>query len=297
MRIVITGSSGLIGRALLPALRAAGHEAIPVVRRPPNQGEIRWDPASGMLERSALEGIDGAINLAGENIATRWTDESKRKIRESRITGTRLLAETMARLATRPRVLVSVSAIGYYGDRDEELLTEESAPGQGFLPQLGQEWEASAQPARAAGIRVVHPRLGIVLSSEGGALKKMLLPFKLGIGGRFGSGEQWMSWIAIDDVIGGLLFLLGTDAPSGPVNFAAPGAVRNKEFTRRLGEFLHRPTFFPTPSAALYLLYGREMPEEALLASARVVPRRLLDTGFQFRLPELEPALKHVLNR
>jgi hypothetical protein len=297
MRIGITGSSGLIGQALLPVLKAAGHEVIPLVRRPPKQGEVEWDPARLRLNPGDLAGIEGAINLAGENIATRWTDENKRKIRESRINGTTLLAETMAALSPRPRVLISVSAVGFYGDRGDEALTEESAAGQGFLPALALAWEASAQPASAAGIRVVVPRMGIVLSQQGGALRKMLPPFKLGVAGRLGSGRQWMSWIAIDDVVAAMLRMLGDDSLRGPVNLTAPTPVRNSEFTTRLGNVLHRPTLFPVPKAALRVLYGKEMPEEALLASARVVPQRLLDTGFQFRYPELEPALKHVLRR
>lgn len=295
MRIVVTGSSGLIGQKLLPALRAAGHEAIPLVRRVPGPGEVRWDPAAHQLDAADLQGIDAAINLAGENIATRWTDQARERIRNSRITGTTLLAETMARLSPRPGLLISVSAVGFYGDRGDEVLTEESGPGEGFLPRLAQEWEAAAQPARGAGIRVVHPRLGIVLSREGGALDKMLPPFKLGVGGRLGSGEQWMSWIAIDDVIGALLYLLGADAMSGPVNFTAPGAVRNGKFTKSLGKALGRPTIFPVPTAALYLLYGREMAKEALLASARVAPRRLEQAGYRFLYPELETSLRHVL--
>ena len=266
------------------------------MRRTPGPGEIRWDPDARQLDAAALQGIDGAINLAGENIATRWTDRARERIRTSRIMGTTLLAETMAGLSPRPRVLISVSAVGFYGDRGEEVLTEESGPGQGFLPQLAQEWEGAAQPARRAGIRVVHPRFGIVLSGDGGALEKMLPPFRLGVGGRLGSGKQWMSWIAMDDVIGALLHLLRTETLEGPVNFTAPGAVRNAEFTRCLGKVLGRPTIFPVPTAALYLLYGREMPREALLASTRVTPRRLEQSAYRFRFPELETALKRVLS-
>jgi uncharacterized protein (TIGR01777 family) len=295
MRIVVTGASGLIGQALLPALRAAGHETLVLVRRSPNRGEARWDPATGTLAPADLGGIDAAINLAGENIATRWTSRSKRGIRESRIRSTTLLATTMASLSPRPRVLISVSAVGFYGDRGDEVLTESSPPGQGFLPELAAEWEAAAQPARTTGIRVVNPRLGIVLGPHGGALGKMVLPFKLGLGGRMGSGDQWMSWITIDDVVAAFLYLLRTDSLDGPVNFTAPGAVRNRELASQLGHTLHRPALLPVPSAALYLLYGREMPNEALLASTRVAPRKLLDTGFQFRFAELGPALAHVL--
>lgn len=295
MRIAVTGSTGLIGQALVPALRAAGHIPVPLVRRTPKPGEVQWDPATGSLDPAGLAGIDGAVNLAGETIATRWTSEARRKIRESRIQATRLLAETMAGLTPRPSVLISVSAVGYYGDRGDELLTEGSGPGEGFLAQLAQDWEQSAEPARSAGIRVVHPRFGIVLSKEGGALGQMLLPFKLGIGGRLGSGRQWMSWIALEDVVAGLLHLLQTDTLQGPVNFAAPGAVRNAEFTRRLAKVLARPAIIPAPRPALYLLYGKDMPQETLFVSSRVIPHKLEESGFRFRYPELEPALRHVL--
>lgn len=296
MRIAITGSNGLIGQALLPMLKAAGHDAVPLVRRPPEAGEVQWDPALGRLDPKDLAGINGAINLAGENIATRWTDESKRRIRESRIRGTTLLAETMAALSPRPGVLISVSAVGYYGDRGDEELTEESGAGRGFLPGLAREWEASAQAADAVGIRVVHPRLGIVLSAKGGALGKMLPPFRLGVGGRLGSGRQWMSWIAIEDVVAAMLHLLKDDSVQDAVNFTAPAPVRNSEFTRQLGKALHRPTIFPVPTPALQVLYGKEMPEEALLASTRVVPRRLLEAGFQFQFPEIGAAFRHILH-
>jgi uncharacterized protein (TIGR01777 family) len=257
---------------------------------------VQWDPAAGVLNAAALQGIGAAINLAGENIATRWTGESKRRIRESRLQATTLLATTMARLTPRPETLVSVSAVGFYGDRGDEILTETSSPGGGFLPGLVRDWEAAAEPARVAGIRVVHPRMGIVLSKKGGALEKMLTPFKLGVGGRLGSGEQWMSWIAIDDVIAGFLHLLDTPSLQGPVNFTAPGPVRNADFTEDLGKVLHRPTMVPVPLPALYLLYGRDMPREALLASARVMPQRLMESGFRFRFSEIGSALEHLLN-
>jgi uncharacterized protein (TIGR01777 family) len=296
MRVAVTGSSGLIGQALLPALQAKGFETLALVRRPPARGEVQWDPARGTLDPAALNGIGAAINLAGESIATRWTDESRRRIRDSRIAATTLLATTMARLEPRPETLISVSAVGIYGDRADEVLTETSTPGLGFLPSLAQDWEAAAQPARDAGIRVVHPRMGIVLTEKGGALDKMLLPFKLGVGGRMGSGEQWMSWIAMEDVIAGFIHLLESPAIQGPVNFTAPGPVRNVEFTRALGRALHRPTILPVPLPALHLLYGKEMPREALLASTRVKPQRLVDSGFRFRFSEIEAGLEHVLD-
>lgn len=297
MRVAVTGSSGLIGQALLPALKAAGHETIALVRRPPNRGEAQWDPAAGRLDPAAIQGIGAAINLAGENIATRWTEESKRRIRESRIQATTLLATTMASLARRPETLLSVSAVGLYGDRGDEVLTEASAAGEGFLPALAREWEAAAGPAGIAGIRVVHPRMGIVLSDKGGALDKMLTPFKLGVGGRMGSGEQWMSWIALDDVVAGFLYLLNTPSLRGPVNFTAPAPIRNKDFTRELGRALHRPTIFPVPTPALQLLYGKEMPAEALLSSARVIPEALIKQGFSFKFRELGPALEKMLRK
>ena len=294
MRIAVTGSSGLLGQALLPALEAAGHDTVALVRRPPGRGEARWDPATGSIDRSALEGVEGAINLAGKNVGTRWTESARREIQESRISSTTLLARTMATLSPRPAVLVSMSAVGYYGDRGEESLTEDSTAGQGFLPDLVQAWEASADPARAAGIRVVHPRAGVVLSREGGALKKLLPAFRLGVGGRVGSGRQWMSWIALDDVVAGLIFLLGHDVAAGPVNLAAP-PVRNSDFTRELGRALHRPAIIPAPLPALQLVYGKQMIAENLLASTRVSASRLLESGFRLRFPEIRGAFEHVL--
>lgn len=295
MRVAVTGSSGLIGQALLPALKAAGHETIALVRRPPGRGEVRWDPATGSIDRSALDGIDGAINLAGKNVGTRWTESSRREMQESRTSSTALLSRTLAQLSPRPGVLVSMSAVGYYGDGGEEILTEDGGPGHGFLPDLVRSWEASADTARAAGIRVVHPRAGVVLSREGGALKKMLPAFRVGAGGRVGSGRQWMSWIALDDVVAGLVFLLTHAAIGGPVNLAA-APVRNSEFTRQLGRVLHRPAIIPAPVPALQLVYGKQMIEENLLWSTRVSSDRLLGSGFQFRFSEIQAALMHLLN-
>jgi uncharacterized protein len=294
MRIAITGSSGMIGQALVRRLEAMGHTVLRLVRRNPRSGEVRWDPARGTLDPMALKGVEGAINLAGENIATRWTEESRRRIRESRIRSTTVLAETMARMDARPRVLISVSAVGFYGDQGDTELTEESTAGSGFLPTLAQEWERSAQPASAAGIRVVHPRLGIVLSPEGGALARMLPPFKLGLGGKLGSGDQWMSWVALDDVTAALAFLLEQPL-SGPVNLVAPQPVTNREFTRTLGQVLSRPAVFTVPPFALHLAYGRDMPDEALLSSTRVRPAKLEHAGFRFRHPQLREALASLL--
>jgi uncharacterized protein len=296
MRVAVTGSSGLIGQALLPALRAGGHETIALVRRTPGPGEAQWDPAAGILDPSALQGVGAAINLAGANIATRWTEKAKREIAESRVRGTKMLAENLARRSggEGSPVLISISAVGYYGDRGDDVLTEASGPGSGFLSGVVQAWEAAADPARSAGIRVVHPRLGVVLSRKGGALAKMLLPFKLGLGGKVGSGEQWMSWVSIDDVVTGLIHLLNSTL-QGPVNLAAPIPVQNADFSRTLGRILSRPAIIPVPPAALYLLFGQEMTRETLLWSTRVSSATLQRSGFKFRHPELQVALAEVI--
>lgn len=271
----------------------------PLVRRTPGPGEIGWDPERGRLMPGDLEGVDGVVHLAGENIGTRWSAARKARIRSSRVEGTRLLSQTLARMGRRPDVLVSASAVGIYGDRGEETLAENSLPGDAstdFLAAVGREWEAAADPARAAGIRVVHPRFGLVLSPAGGALKKMLLPFKLGLGGRLGSGDQWMSWISIDDAVGAISHVLDTGSFSGPVNLVAPEPVRNRDFTRVLGRVLSRPAPFAIPAAALRLVLG-EMADATLLASVRVLPKRLLASGYRFEHPDLETALRHVLRR
>lgn len=317
MRILITGSRGLIGSALVPFLKAEGHETARVVRPGSNRaagvhaagdsaardsaagnraaGDILWDPAAGHVDSGAMEGFDAAIHLAGENLGEgRWSVERKRALIDSRVQGTRLLSETLAKLRHPPGTLVSVSAIGYYGDRGDELVTEESAAGVGFLPEIAQAWEAAAEPARRAGLRVVHPRLAMVLSTRGGALAKLLTPFRLGLGTRFGSGMQYMSWITIDDVSAAFLHLIEHPELAGPVNLSAPGAVRNREFTRILGRVLSRPALLAAPAFALRLLLG-EMADEMLLSGARVEPQRLLRSGFRFRHPELEGALRHLL--
>jgi uncharacterized protein len=298
LHVAITGASGLIGSALGRLLVRDGHGVRPLVRRPAGAGEISWDPAAGRLDPNDLEGLDAVVHLAGENIGVRWTKARKARIRNSRVQGTRLLSEAMARTRRRPQVLVSGSALGIYGDRGDEVLTEKSAPGPAddFLAAVGQEWESAADPARAAGIRVVHPRFGIVLSPAGGALGKMLLPFRLGLGGRLGDGSQWISWISIDDVAGALVHVLLNAGLSGPVNVTAPEAVRNRDFTRTLGRVLSRPTPFPVPATALRLVLG-EMADSTLLASARMLPERLLGSGYRFAHPDLETALRHVLGR
>lgn len=297
MRIAVTGASGLIGRALVPALRAGGHEVLRLVRREARGGdEVRWNPATRTVEAARLEGLDAVVHLSGENIADgRWTDAKKARLRSSRVGSTRFLTETLAGLARKPSVLVSASAVGYYGDRGDAWLGEDALPATDFFGQLSVEWEAAAAHAAHAGIRVVHPRTGIVLSPAGGALAKMLLPFKLGMGGVVGSGRQYFSWIALDDVVGVIHHLLARSDLSGPVNTCAPEPVTNAELTKTLGRVLGRPTFVPVPAVAVRIAFGEVA--DALLASTRMRPERLLETGYRFRFPELEGALRHVLNR
>jgi uncharacterized protein (TIGR01777 family) len=301
MKIIVTGSSGLIGSALVAALIRRGDEVTCLVRsaaharRADGAREVLWNPARGELDAAELEGHDAAIHLAGDPIAEgRWTDEKKRRIRESRVQGTTLLAATLAKLKTPLRTLLSASAVGYYGDRGVETLTETSAPGADFLSVVCREWEASTDAAKAAGIRVVLLRFGVVLSGEGGALAKMLTPFKLGAGGKIGSGTQYMSWIALDDVVGAILHALAHEELAGAVNVVAPGPVTNAEFTKTLGSVLGRPTIFTVPAFAARLAFG-EMADAALLASQRAEPARLKATNYEFKFPELEGALRHAL--
>jgi uncharacterized protein (TIGR01777 family) len=297
LHLMITGAGGLIGSALVPRLAADGHRLTRVTRGPAGPGDISWDPAGGMLDLHQLGRVNGVIHLAGENIGSRWTSTRKRRIQQSRVLGTGLLSQALSRLEPRPEVLISASAIGIYGDRGNEVLTESSAPGdpvQDFLVRVCLDWEAAAEPARQAGIRVVHPRFGVVLSPEGGALAKLLTPFRLGLGGHQGHGYQWMSWIAIDDVVGAVRHLLGDRKLSGPVNVTAPGAVVNRHFMQILGRVLRRPTLVRVPAAALNLGLG-EMAQRTVLASARVHPSKLLQSGYRFVYPDLEGALRHVL--
>ena len=297
MRISVTGSSGLIGSALVPFLTAQGHEVGRVVRSTTAAGAWRWDPGAGHVDAGAVNGKDAVVHLAGENIAAgRWSAARKARIRDSRVRGTRVVAQAVARADPRPKALLCASAMGFYGDRGDERLTEASAPGRGFLSEVSREWEEACAPARDQGVRVVNLRFGIVLSPAGGALAKMLLPFRLGAGGVVGSGKQWWSWVALDDAVGAIQHALVTAGLSGPLNVAAPNPVTNAEFTRTLGRVLARPTLFPVPVFAARLAFG-EMADALLLASARVVPERLQQTGYVFRHPELEGALRHLLGR
>ncbi len=295
MKILVTGASGLVGSALVPLLAGGGHEVARLGRSTPGPGDIHWDPDAGVLDAAALEGFDGVIHLAGENIAAgRWNAARKRRIKDSRVRGTRLLAETLAALERPPRVLVSASAIGFYGDRGDKELGEESPAGTGFLTEVCREWEAATEAAAGKGIRVVHARLGVVLSRDGGALAKMLTPFKLGAGGIVGSGRQYMSWITLEDTVAALAHLLVTETAAGPVNVVAPAPVTNREFTKALGRALRRPTLFPLPAFVARVVFG-EMADALLLGSTRVKPASLLDSGYVFRHGSLEEGLRAVL--
>jgi len=299
LHVAVTGASGLIGSAVSRRLEAAGHRVSRLVRRTAGPGEISWDPAAGALDPATLEGTDAVVHLSGENVGARWTTERKARIRSSRVASTRLLSETLAGLQRPPEVLVSASAVGIYGNRGDEVLTEESPPGdptRDFLVSVTQEWERAAEPARVEGIRVVHPRFGVVLSAAGGALRKMLLPFRLGVGGRFGSGRQWMSWISIDDAAEAVHRGLLDEALQGPINVTAPGPVTNRDFTRTLARVLSRPAPFAVPAAALRFALG-EMAGGTILSSTLAVPATLLQADFRFSHPDLESALQHVLHR
>jgi uncharacterized protein (TIGR01777 family) len=299
MKIAVSGASGLVGTALCAALAKDGDDVRRLVRHaaPGLPDAIAWDPARGTIDAAALEGLDAVVHLAGENIAGgRWTEEKKALIRSSRVNGTRLVAGTLATMQRAPRVLVCASAIGFYGPHGDEPLDESAAPGHDFLATTCVEWEDAAAPARAAGVRVVHVRFGVVLSRHGGALAKMLTPFKLGLGGRLGSGRQWMSWVSIDDVVGAVRQTLHWARHEGPVNVVSPNAVTNAEFTKALGAALGRPTIFPMPAFAARLVFG-EMADALLLSGQRVVPAKLAAAGYEFRHPKLEGALRALLSR
>ncbi len=298
MRILLTGSNGLIGRAVIAGLAAEGHNVFCLTRpqSPPQSRMIHWDPVAGTINKDELEDFDAVVHLAGETIVGRWTPAKKARIMESRVKGTRFLCESLAHLRDRPLVLVSASAIGYYGDRGARVMTEESSAGDLYLSLVTKAWEEATKPATENGIRVVNLRIGFVLSKEGGGLAAMLLPFKVGVGGRVGSGSQYLSWIAIDDVVGAISHAILTDSLRGPVNAVAPNPVTNREFTKALGSVLGRPTIFPLPVFAAHLAMG-EMADNLLLASTRVDPVKLRETGYEFRYPDLRGALRHVLGK
>lgn len=298
MRVLITGGTGLIGQGVRKQLLAEGAEVLVLSRKPAVSGEsIQWDPDAGQIDRSSLEGFDAIIHLAGENIgAGRWTAARKARILKSRVDSTRLLAETIARLGTPPQVVISSSAIGFYGDRGDELLTEESAPGTGFLTEVCLAWENAIRPVVERGMRTVIPRIGVVLTPDGGALQQMLPLYKLGLGGKLGSGAQYWSWIAYSDVIKGMTFALRNNSLSGPVNLVAPHPVTNGEFNAKLASILHRPAFFAAPRFALRLALG-EMADVLLLSSMRVSPSKLVQAGYQFEHNELGDALRAALSR
>jgi uncharacterized protein len=297
MDVAITGSSGLIGSALVAALHDAGHTVRRVVRSKPGPGEVLWAPAEGTIDAGALAGVDAVVHLAGEGIEERrWTDEQKRKIHDSRVDGTALLARTLAALDPKPSVLLSGSAVGYYGCRGDEVLDEETSRGEGFLADVVVDWEAAAAPAVEAGIRTVFLRTGIVLSTDGGALDKMLPLFKLGLGGHFGDGTQYWPWISIEDEVGAIMHLLTAEV-EGPVNLAAPESATNGELTKTLGRVLGRPTLVPIPSFGPRLLLGRELADSLLQCSQRMVPTKLLASGYDFAHPTLEGAFRDLLDR
>jgi uncharacterized protein len=298
MKILISGASGLIGTNLMPTLEAKGHEVYQLVRKTPkSEDEIQWDSEKGFsdAEKSRLENFDAVIHLAGDNVASEnWSDEKKEKIRDSRVIGTRVLVDALKDLKNPPQSFISASATGFYGDGKDEVLTEESPKGEGFLPETCAEWETEAQKAESFA-RVVLMRTGVVLAREGGALEKMLTPFKFGVGGTIGSGKQWMSWVAIDDLVSIINFLLENPELKGVFNLTTPNPVTNEQFTKALGQALSRPTILPIPEFAIKLMFG-EMGERLLLEGAHVLPKRLEEAGYKFQYPELEPALKHVLN-
>jgi uncharacterized protein len=298
LNILITGSTGLIGSALTSYFVKHQHRVIRLVRRlAAGPDEIAWDPLSGTLDKSAIEGLDAVVHLAGANIASgRWTATKKRRIRESRIAGTRFLSQSLARLFDPPKVFVSASAIGYYGNRGEEELDESSSMGEGFLPELCREWEMATAPAAMKHIRIVIPRLGMVLSGDRGALALMLPLFRLGLGGKIGSGRQYVSWIAIDDLAGIILHAINCETLQGPLNAVSPNPITNLEFSKTLGLVLSRPAVFTVPAFAARLAFG-QMADEVLLSGAKVLPARLTQSGFRFSFPQLESALRHILHK
>ncbi|MGE5144015.1 MAG: TIGR01777 family oxidoreductase [Acidobacteriota bacterium] len=298
MRVLISGSSGLIGSALRRSLVDGRHTVVRLVRGPASGDAttVSWDPERQTIDRSGLEGCDAVVHLAGEPLLGRWTADKKRRIADSRVRGTKLIAEALASLTRRPGVLVCASAAGYYGNRGDEVLTEESTPGRGFLAEVVRAWESAADPARQVGIRVVHVRTGLVLARGGGLLKVLLLPFQLGLGGPIGSGRSYWSWIALEDLIAAYRFAIARESISGAINAAAPNPVTNREFARTLGAVLGRPAVLPVPPVALRFVFGREAADD-MLSGFRLQPTRLQAAGFRFQFPDLEPALRHELGR
>ena len=299
MLIAISGATGFIGKALANFLRGRGHDVIALVRDERKKGsrDVLWNPAEEKLDPEALEGIDAFVNLSGESLAVRWTADRKKAIRDSRMQSTTLIARTLASLKRKPSVLISGSAVGYYGaNRGDEILDEMSRPGDDFLARICVEWEAATLPAKEAGVRVVNSRCGIVLNPEGGVLEKLMTPFKMGVGGKAGSGDQWISWIARDDLLAAILFAIEQSRVIGPTNITAPNPATNAELAQELGKALHRPAIAPVPAPVLKLMFGSEMAEGTVLASQRVFPKHLIDAGFGFKYPSLEAALRHELN-
>lgn len=297
MRVLVSGATGLVGAALTTALQGNGHEVVRLVRKPTGSApdEIGCDIDGGTIEQEKLEGIEAVVHLAGEGISgQRWSDDFKARIRDSRVKGTRLLAHAVCQLQIPPKVFLCASAVGYYGSRGDEVLDEESSAGSDFLAGVCTEWESAAKEAESCGARVVSTRIGVVLSSEGGALGQMLPPFRLGGGGVMGDGEQYMSWIAHKDLVRALIFILENEELSGPINCVSPAPVTNRVFTKTLGRVLMRPTFVPLPASIIKMTFG-EMGQALLLASQRVTPKKLLQAGFGFEFPDLEEALRHEL--
>jgi uncharacterized protein (TIGR01777 family) len=300
MKVLISGSSGLIGKALQKELKNYGHEVIVLVRDKTkvSPSSIFWDPLHSLIDISSLEGFDAIVNLSGENITLgRWNEARKEMILESRVKSTKTLVDALIRLKNPPKVLINASAIGYYGDRNGEICNENTSPGTGFLSQVCQQWERATLPAEEKGIRTVLLRTGLVLSADGGALEKMLTPFKLGVGGRLGSGKQYISWITIDDLVGIILFSIGNDSINGPINAVTADAVMNEDFTKALGEVLNRPTPLPIPEFMLKVLAGEELTKNILLSSTRVEPKKLLQEGYLFKYPNLEEALEYLVKK
>lgn len=296
LNILVSGASGPIGSALVSALTTAGHRVSRLVRRPPaGPGEVQWNPMQAVPPEK-VSGYDAVVHLSGESIASHWDQKKRQAIRDSRIISTRHVAQALAQCAAKPRVLITASAIGYYGNRGQEMLTENSTPGYNFLGMVCREWEKATEPAKEAGIRTVQLRIGIMLSLAGGALKQMVKPFRFGLGGIIGNGKQYWSWVAIEDVVGAMQHALTHEGLSGPVNVVSPNPVTNIEFTRAIAQVVRRPALFPLPPFAVRLFFG-QMGEELMLASARVLPTKLEASGYKFRYPELKPALVDILRR